>query len=91
MRMDRLVSRILDDEGLVAGLNSEGAALFVDWLLRQAEQIAAQAPSEAEAKRRIDVLCRNGRDLAQRVTTDGEEEDVLRRIMEQQGLNAARS
>jgi hypothetical protein len=85
MLMDRLVSRILDDESLTEGLDSEGAALFVDWLLRQAERIATEAPSEAEAVRRVEVLCRQGRDLAVRVTTSGEEEDVLRRIMQQNG------
>lgn len=77
-RMDRetLVSRILDDEGLIGGLNEADAQTLVGWLVRRAEQLMAQAESEATARTQIEALCRRGRNIARYVTALCEDHDL---------------
>ncbi|HLJ91782.1 MAG TPA: hypothetical protein VKU02_01185 [Gemmataceae bacterium] len=56
-----LLSHILDNELLTRGLGDAEARMLVEWLVDQAEQIAADAPCEQTAQERIQCLCRRGR------------------------------
>jgi hypothetical protein len=62
-----LVSRILDDEGLTAGLDGPAAEALVAWLVKRAEAIAASTKSETDARQRVDAVCRRGRAIAKSV------------------------
>jgi hypothetical protein len=61
------VSRVLDDEGLTAGLDGPAAEALVAWLVKRAEAIAASAKSESDARQRVDAVCRRGRTIARTV------------------------
>lgn len=83
MRVEQLVGRILDDERLTDGLDEAAAALLVEWLVRGAETIAIQAGKDAEAKRRVEALCRRGREIARQSANDAAQ---LRRLLEEEPL-----
>jgi hypothetical protein len=56
-----LLSHILDNDLLTRGLGDPEARMLVEWLVDQAEQIAADAPSEPAAQEQVRILCRRGR------------------------------
>ncbi len=56
-----LLSYILDNDLLTRGLGDPEARMLVEWLVDQAEQIAAAAPSELAAQEQVRILCRRGR------------------------------
>jgi hypothetical protein len=68
MRADGLVSRILDDEGLTAGLNDPEARLLVEWLVEQAEHISEAAGAEPAAAEQVEGLCKRARLICRFVT-----------------------
>jgi hypothetical protein len=73
MLAKRLLSHILDNEALTRGLGDPEARLLVEWLVEQAEQLAATSSGEdrgAEAllADRIERLCRRARGVGRFVT-----------------------
>lgn len=52
-----LVDRILEDEGLTADLAESEAMSLVSWLVGRAKKLAKEAPTMAEAHRRLNALC----------------------------------
>jgi hypothetical protein len=65
MLAKRLLSHILDNEALTRGLGDPEARLLVEWLVEQAEGLAAAAtdagPGEAAVAAQIERLCRRAR------------------------------
>jgi hypothetical protein len=72
-----LVTRILDDEGLTAGLDGPAAEALVAWLVKNAEAIAADALNDAEARKQVEALCRRGRRFAEFVARKPAAEQVV--------------
>jgi hypothetical protein len=58
------LDRLLDDEGITAGLNEPEAMLLVRELSNRVRAIAAATNDAATAKRDVDLLCRRGRQIA---------------------------
>ena len=52
---------ILADDALTRGLGDPEARMLVEWLVDQAEGIAADAPSEGATQQQVQHLCRRGR------------------------------
>ena len=61
------LDRLLDDEGLTAGLDEPEAMLLLGALSDRVRDIAAATTDVAAAKRLVDRLCRCGRQLANEV------------------------
>src|SRR5260370_19047862 len=55
-----LLSYILDNELLTRGLGDPEARMLVEWLVDQAERIAAAAPSELAGPEQGRILCCRG-------------------------------
>jgi hypothetical protein len=64
MDAEPYVNRILDDEGLVGDLEGDAAEKLVGWLVQSAEQLAANANTDAEARAAVAKLCQRGREIA---------------------------
>ena len=56
-----LLSPILDNDLLTRGLGDPEARMLVEWLVDQAEHLAAAAPTESAAQSQVQSLCRRGR------------------------------
>ncbi|MCS7014716.1 MAG: hypothetical protein RMJ19_07860 [Gemmatales bacterium] len=54
----KFIERILDDESLTTGLEDPEGRLLVEWLVEQAERLATQTDSEAQARQLLEQLCR---------------------------------
>lgn len=76
MQAEAFVSRVLDDEGLIDGLDEPEAQRLVAWLVKRVEDIAAKASKEADAWKRIEELCRRGRAIGQLVALHCYEHDA---------------
>ncbi len=85
MRREQLVGRILDDERLTDGLDSDAASLLIAWLVRGAETIADQSADDAEALRRVELLCRRGHEIARQSVGDT---TVLTRLLDREPFPA---
>jgi hypothetical protein len=82
------VNRILDDEGLVGDLESEAAQRLVAWLVRSAEHLAGQAPSDAIARAAIEALCQRGREIAKSAAAAPDPIAVLDALLAKESLPA---
>jgi hypothetical protein len=58
-----LLSHILDDDALTRGLGDPEARVLVEWLVEQADGLAAAADSEETIGRQVRRLCRRARSL----------------------------
>jgi hypothetical protein len=65
MNPEPFVSRILDDEGITAGLDDTTAQSLVAGLVKRVEKIVAAVPTEAAAWKKIETLCMRGRKARQ--------------------------
>jgi hypothetical protein len=63
MQAELFVDRILDDEGLTAGLTDPEARMLIEWLVEEVEHIADKADSEPEAWKQVEELCRRMRGI----------------------------
>jgi hypothetical protein len=66
MSARRSLEHILSDEALTRDLGDAEARVLVEWLVEQAERLAARAPEEALAA--VRKLCRRGRAIARFVS-----------------------
>jgi hypothetical protein len=64
-----LIERVLEDEGLTAGLDEPEATLVVSRVVDRVRELAAQADDHAAIRRRVDELCRRARAIAEVVAT----------------------
>ena len=78
-----LLDRILDDEGLTAGLDEPEAMVLVRELANRVRQVAARAADPADARRLTETLCRQARATAKAVAANpsGDKAAVLRRLL----------
>ncbi|GIW78208.1 MAG: hypothetical protein KatS3mg105_0015 [Gemmatales bacterium] len=67
MDAELLVNRVLDDERLTEGLDEEEAQRLVNWLVQEAENIAAECKSQEEGWKRLDARCRQARAVSRLV------------------------
>jgi hypothetical protein len=56
-----LLNHILDNDLLTRNLGDPEARMLVEWLVDQAERIAANACSDVAAQKQVEILCRRGR------------------------------
>jgi len=56
-----LVGRVLDDEGLTAGLNDPEARVLVEWLVEEVEKIGAAESDDEQAAQKVEQLCQRAR------------------------------
>jgi len=63
MQADMLVHRVLDDEGLTAGLEDPEARMLVEWLVEEVEELAAHEAPEAAVWKEVESLCRRSRGI----------------------------
>lgn len=61
MRVEALLRPIFADEALTRGLGDPEARALVEWLVEQAEQLAAVRPTEGGALEEVQRLCRRAR------------------------------
>src|SRR5215211_2061813 len=82
-----LLERVLDDEGLSAGLDEPEATLLVQALVSRVRLLAAGTDDSAQARRQTDELCRVARQVAQVAVSlrDGGE-PAARAVAAQSGL-----
>jgi hypothetical protein len=59
-----LLNHILDNEALTRGLEDPEARILVEWLVENAEQVAAEAATEAAGWGELHRLCRRARAIA---------------------------
>ena len=59
-----LLNYILENEALTRGLEDPEARILVEWLVENAERVAADAPNEADGWREVQRLCRRARAIA---------------------------
>ena len=64
-----LLDRVLDDEGLTAGLDEPEAMLLVQALSARVRKLAAESGDEARAQSQVNELCRTGRKISDVVST----------------------
>lgn len=64
-----LLDRVLDDEGLTAGLDEPEAFLLVQSLSAHVRKLAEGARDEATARRQVDDVCRAARKVSDVVAT----------------------
>lgn len=64
-----LLDRVLDDEGLAAGLDEPEASLLVQTLSARVRKLAEAARDEATAQRQVDDFCRIARKISDVVAT----------------------
>jgi hypothetical protein len=78
-----LIDRILDDEGLTAGLDEPEAMRLIQALTNRVRAAAESAPNGDAARRQTEVLCRRAREIAAKVraTPTGQAESTLGRLL----------
>ena len=82
-----LLDRVLDDEGLTAGLDEAEGTLLVQALTSRARMLAAGTDDSAQARRQTDELCRLGHQVAQVAVSLRERgETAARAVAAQAGL-----
>jgi hypothetical protein len=80
MDAEMLVGRILEDEGLVEGLDEEAATVLVEWMVQQAEEIAARNDKQERAMAEVETLCKDVRDKVRRVTPDRDQTAQVKQL-----------
>jgi hypothetical protein len=78
---DLLIDRVLDDEGLTAGLAEADATLLIRAATDRVRAVAAHTEDPATAKRKVDELCRQARQMAAKATADPQPTAALRRLL----------
>jgi hypothetical protein len=63
-----LLQHILENESLTRGLGDAEARILVEWLVEQAEELAEQYASTAEAQVKVWKLCCRGRAIGRFVS-----------------------
>lgn len=58
MDVERLVGRILDDERLTSNLEGDEGPILIEALITEVGAIASKTPSEDDARRAVDALCK---------------------------------
>ena len=78
-----LLDRVLDDEGLTAGLDEAEASSLARALADRVRAVAAAARNADDARRKTDALCRRARAIATEVRSakPGQPGPVLRRLL----------
>ena len=76
-----LIDRVLDDEGLTAGLAEADAMLFIRALTVRVRELAAHATDAATAKRKVDEICRRARGIAAKAAAEAQPSAALRRLL----------
>jgi hypothetical protein len=78
-----LIDRILDDEGLTAGLDEPEATLLIRTLTARVRAMAARVSDPAVGRRQTEALCRRAREIAAaaRAAPAGEAAAALRRLI----------
>lgn len=78
-----LIDRILDDEGLTAGLDEPEAMLLLGALTERVRAAATAASSDAAGHRQSELLCRRARQIAAeaRAAQAGQAGATLRRLL----------
>ncbi len=69
MDAELLLDRVLDDEGITAGLEEPEAELLIATLGDRVRKLAAEATNEQAARRQVDELCRQARKMSEIVST----------------------
>ena len=59
-----LLDRVLDDEGLTAGLDEPEAGLLIQALAARVRDVAGRADDPEQAGRQVNELCRRAREIA---------------------------
>ena len=81
MDPDLLLDRVLDDEGLTAGLAEADAMLLVRTLSDRVRTVAAGSRDMGTAKRKVDELCRQARQMTAKAAADPQPSATLRRLL----------
>jgi hypothetical protein len=78
-----LLDRVLDDEGLTAGLDEPEASSLIRALADRVRAVAAATSEADDARRRTDALCRRARQIATevRAAKPGQAAAALRRLL----------
>ncbi len=81
-RQVQLVDRVLEDEGLVAGLSDEAAQVVRDWCLEQARRVEERNGSDCAAECLDDVVAdaRLITEVVHEISTGVAERTVLARL-----------
>jgi hypothetical protein len=77
-----LLERVLDDEGLTAGLNEPEAALLIRALSDRVRVVAAGTGNAATARQATEGLCRRARQIATEVKTSRQPAQALHRLID---------
>jgi hypothetical protein len=77
-----LIDRVLDDEGITAGLAEADAMLLIRTLTDRIRGLAAHTKNAATARRKVDDLCRQARQMAAKAAADREPSATLRRLLD---------
>jgi hypothetical protein len=64
-----LLDRVLDDEGLTAGLDEAEAMLLVQALSARVRKLAEEVKDDATARQQVDDVCRTARKISDVVST----------------------
>src|SRR5438105_1024291 len=64
-----LLDRLLDDEGITAGLDEAEAMVLIQSLSARIRKLAAAISDEQSARKQVDDICRAGRKLSEVVAT----------------------
>lgn len=78
-----LIDRILDDEGLTAGLDEPEAMLLIRALTTRVRLAASNAANGDAARRQTEALCRRAREIAVQVRAakPGQAGPILSRLL----------
>jgi hypothetical protein len=82
-----LLDRVLDDEGLTAGLDDPEASALVRAISDRVRGLATSAADEDAARRQTEVLCRRARQISQvAITLRDKGEPAARELAAAHGL-----
>jgi hypothetical protein len=76
-----LIDRILDDEGIAAGLDEPEAMILIRTLADNARAIAASESDSAMAHKRLEEMCRRARQIADVVVASRDRGDVAAKVL----------
>ncbi|HEX3148524.1 MAG TPA: hypothetical protein VHR66_10600 [Gemmataceae bacterium] len=76
-----LLDRVLDDEGLTAGLDAAAATELIRAVSACVRTMASTVKDEAIARQRTDELCRQARQIASTARASAEPLQVIRRLI----------
>ncbi|HKB06015.1 MAG TPA: hypothetical protein VKD90_27720 [Gemmataceae bacterium] len=80
-----LLERVLDDEGLTAGLDEPEATLLVEALTKRVQTLAAGTTDAAQARRQTDELSHVARQIAQAAASLRDQGEAAARAAAAQG------